>query len=129
MDDQFEPSSNDGSEIQPSSGAGSLLPFEDLVAPQPLAPDPPPSARVFAFGSILLGGLLGALIGYGVGDLLGGTENWAAVGGLIGGLIGAIGVAVVANLALRAMNEWKAVEHPEADPVEADSARADPEQN
>jgi hypothetical protein len=101
-------------DLEPIGSDGSLLPFDDLVAPQPLAADPPAPARFLAFGSILVGGLLAGLIGYGVGDLLGGTETWAAAGGLIGGVTGAVGVAVVANLTLRAMNEWRAVEHPEA---------------
>ncbi len=108
-------------EIEPVDGSGDLLPFEDLVAPQPIDADPPASARVFAFAAILVGGLLGALIGFGVGDLLGGTENWSAVGALLGGLTGAVGVAVVANLTLRAMNEWRAVQHPEAVVTEPES--------
>jgi hypothetical protein len=31
-------------------------------------------------------------------------------------LTGAVGVGVVANLTLRAMNEWKVVQHPEEEP-------------
>jgi len=101
-------------EIEPRDDDNSLLPFQDLVAPQPIRAAPPSGARWLALASILIGGALGAAVGYGVGDLMGGTSNWAAVGSLLGGLTGAIGVGVVANLALRAMNEWHAVKHPEA---------------
>lgn len=102
-------------EIEPTRDDNSLLPFQDLVAPEPIRATPPAKARWFAFASILLGGTLGAAVGFGVGDVMGaGSANWSAVGALLGGLTGAVGVGIVANLALRAMNEWKAVEHPEA---------------
>lgn len=101
-------------EIEPAPDDGNLLPFQDLIAPQPIKATPPPNARWFAFAAILLGGLLGAGVGFGVGDVMTGSSTWAAVGALLGGLTGAVGVGVVSNLALRAMNEWKAVEHPEA---------------
>lgn len=101
-------------EIEPTSDSNSVLPFQDLVAPQPIKSTPPPTARWLAFAAILLGGGLGAALGFGIGDIMGGSSEWGAVGALLGGLTGAIGVAVVANLALRAMNEWRAVEHPEA---------------
>ena len=102
-------------EIEPSDPERSLLPFDDLVAPAPMDAAPPTSARVLAFAGILVGGLLGGLVGYGVGELMGGSSTWAAVGGLLGGLTGAIGVGVLANLTLRAMNEWKSVSHPEGE--------------
>lgn len=89
------------------------MPFQGLEAPAPLAADPPPVARWLAFVAILFGGMLAGMVGYGVGDLLGQSSNWAAVGGLLGALTGAVGVGVIANLTLRAMNEWQAVEHPE----------------
>ncbi len=101
-------------EIEPSDGNHDLLPFEDLAVPEPIDSAPPASARWLAFVAILLGGGLGAVVGYGVGDLMGGSSTWAAVGALVGGLTGAAGVGVVANLTLRAMNEWHAVDHPEA---------------
>ncbi len=106
-------------EIEPTRDDNALLPFQDLDAPQPIRAAPPPAARWFAFASILLGGGLGAAVGFGVGDVMGaGSSNWIAVGSLIGAITGAVGVGVVANLTLRAMNEWKAVEHPEAASVE-----------
>ncbi len=102
------------------------LPFEGLRAPEPVDATPPTSARFLALGAILLGGLLGGLIGYGIGDVMGstgtettqatgGNESWAAIGAVIGAVSGALGVGVVASLALRAMSEWKAVTHPEDD--------------
>ena len=105
MDDELEPVADDRS----------VLPFDDLAAPEPLDASPPTAARWLAFAGVLVGGLLGGMVGYGIGDIMGGSTTWAAVGGLLGGLTGAIGVGVVANLTLRAMNEWRAVEHPEDD--------------
>ncbi len=92
----------------------SPLPFDGLVAPEPLPSSPPESARWLAFAGILIGGLLGGLIGYGTADLLTGSDIWAAVGGLVGGIGGAIGVGIVSSLTLQAMNEWRAISHPEA---------------
>ncbi len=89
------------------------MPFDGLVAPAPLAPDPPPTARYGAFAAIAIGGLLGFGIGYGVGDLLGSSSTWAAVGAIIGAVTGSVGVGIVANLTLRAMGEWNEVKHPE----------------
>ena len=112
-------------EIEPADERPTPLPFEDLHAPAPLASDPPAGARWLAFVLILVGGGLGAMVGYGIGDLMGGSSTWAAVGALLGGLTGAIGVGVVANLTLRAMNEWKAVEHPEKELSAGERRRRD----
>jgi hypothetical protein len=100
-------------EATSAPSASSPLLFHDLSAPQATDPTPPVGARVLAFGSILLGGLLGALIGYGTADLMAESSVVAALGGLIGAAAGAIGVGVVASLTLRAMNEWHATQHPE----------------
>ncbi len=100
-------------DIEPAGRDRTPLPFEDLAVPEPLTADPPAGARLAAFGSILLGGVLGALVGYGVGDVMFRDGTWAAVGALAGALTGAVGVGVVANLTLRAMGEWNAVQHPE----------------
>lgn len=91
------------------------LPFASLHAPQPLPAAPPTTARWLGFLAIIVGGLLGALIGWGTGDVLGGSDLWAAFGALAGAVFCAVGVGVVAALTLRAMNEWNAVHHPEAD--------------
>lgn len=120
-DDSAEPLNDGGTAdtnttddgLEPVLGDRAPLPFEDLAAPEPLAADPPPVARWGAFVLILIGGALGGLVGYGVGDVMYDDSTWAAVGALIGGLTGAIGVGVIANLTLRAMNEWEAVKHPE----------------
>lgn len=109
-----QPPPGDGPGLVPSVDAP-LLPYRDLRAPRPAPAAPPTGARWLAFAGILLGGLLGGLIGWGVADLLAGGAVWPAVGGLVGGVAGAVGVGVVAGLTLRAMNEWRAVRHPEAE--------------
>lgn len=109
-----DPVADAGSDVVPGGRADVDL-FPGLRAPQPSAPDPGTPPRVLAFASILLGGLLGGLIGYGIGDLLWSTRFPVAALTLIGALVGAVGVGVLANLTLRAMSEWNAVEHPEAD--------------
>lgn len=70
-------------------------------------------ARILAFSAILLGGLFGGLIGYGFTDLqcTDGCPTLAGGMGLLGAVIGAAGVGVVAVLALRAMGEWRTVQH------------------
>ncbi|MDH3680610.1 MAG: hypothetical protein OEV40_11735 [Acidimicrobiia bacterium] len=102
------------SEIESRPDDSPLL-YTDLDAPKPSDADPPPQARWLAFGSILLGGLLGGLIGYGTGDLMSSSSVIAALGAVGGAALGALGVGVVAGLTLRAMNEWHAVEHPESE--------------
>ncbi len=71
---------------------------------------PPVSARVLAVASIIISGVCGGLIGYAVTNLQ--CEDdcpWLATGiGSASALLAAIGVAVVAVLALRAMAEWNA---------------------
>ena len=71
---------------------------------------PSTGARVLAFVAILVGGLCGGLIGYGFADLqcTGDCTSLAGAAGLLGAAIGAIGVGIVAILALRAMGEWAA---------------------
>ncbi|MDH3294699.1 MAG: hypothetical protein OER95_10325 [Acidimicrobiia bacterium] len=101
--------------LEPRSDAGLSLPFHDLEAPAPIEPAPSTPIRWLAFAGVLLGGLLGALVGYGIGDVLYPDSLGAEVGALLGGMTGAIGVGVLANLTLRAMNEWNTAGHPEAD--------------
>ena len=78
--------------------------------PDDYAPSALPSqgARVLAFVSILLGGLCGGLIGWALVDLqcTGDCGLLAGGAGLLGAVVGAVGVGVVAVLALRAMAEW-----------------------
>jgi hypothetical protein len=74
---------------------------------------PSTGARVLAFVAILVGGLFGGLIGYGFTDLQC-TDDCAGLAagmGLLGAVVGAVGVGVVAVLALRAMGEWRTVQH------------------
>lgn len=77
---------------------------------------PPVVARVLAFVAILFGGLCGGVIGASVTDVQcqGDCSQPAAIGGLIGAVTGASGVAVVSVLALRAMGEWRTIEHGQA---------------
>jgi hypothetical protein len=69
---------------------------------------PSTGARVLAFVAVLFGGLCGGLIGYGFMDLqcTGDCTVLAGGAGLLGAVIGAVGVGIVAVLALRAMAEW-----------------------
>ncbi len=70
---------------------------------------PPTGARVLAFAAILVGGLCGGLIGYGFMQLQCADDDCTVLAGafgLLGAVIGAVGVGVVAVLALRAMAEW-----------------------
>ena len=68
---------------------------------------PPVSARVLAFGSILLGGLTGGLIGAAFARLGGFGGATAGLVLLLSALLCAGGVAVVAVLTLRALGEWE----------------------
>jgi predicted lipid-binding transport protein (Tim44 family) len=99
-------------------------PPTDDYAPTAL---PSTTARVLAFASILLGGLCGGLIGWSLVDLscTGDCGVTSGLAGLGGAIIGAVGVAVVAVLALRAMGEWRTVQHRQAagSPPEAGTAR------
>jgi hypothetical protein len=74
------------------------------------------AARVLAFIAILVGGACGGVIGAAVVDVQcqGDCTNSAAIGGVVGAITGAAGVAVLAVLALRAMGEWRTIEHGKA---------------
>ena len=90
------------------------MPDEPRTGPESALP--PVVARVLAFVAILVGGLCGAIIGAAVVDVqcAGDCTTQASLGGLVGAVIGALGVAVVAVLALRAMGEWRTIEHGQA---------------
>lgn len=87
--------------------------------PPDYAPTSLPStgARILAFVAILVGGLCGGLIGYGFTDLqcTDGCSGLAGGMGLLGAVLGAVGVGIVAVLALRAMGEWRNVQHRDED--------------
>jgi hypothetical protein len=76
---------------------------------------PPVGARVLGFVAILLAGLCGGVIGYAFVDLqcTGDCGVLTGLGALAGAVIGAVGVAVVVVLALRAMGEWRTIQHEE----------------
>ncbi len=96
----------------------------------PYAPSALPStgARVLAFAAILVAGLCGGLIGYAVVDLQcsGDCTTAAGVGGLVGAILFAVGVGVVAILALRAMGEWRVIQHRSTANEEADGSGRPP---
>ncbi len=112
-DDPPNPDDDPGA-LQRRDDRSPLL-YTDLEAPEPADPTPPTIARWLAFASILTGGLLGGMIGYGTADLMVSSSVIVTLGGLVGAVAGAVGVGVVAMLTLRAMNEWKSVEHPESE--------------
>ena len=87
-------------------------PPDDGYAPSAL---PSTGARLLAFSAILLAGLCGGLIGYAVVDLQceGDCTTPSGVGGLVGAVVFAVGVGIVAILALRAMSEWRVIQHRE----------------
>lgn len=98
----------------PRTAAPGASPAGDEYAPSAL---PSTFARALAFVSILVGGLCGGLIGWSLVDLTcEGDDCGVAAGlaGLAGAVIGAGGVAVVAVLALRAMGEWRTIQHRQA---------------
>lgn len=96
----------------------SLADVTDVDAPEevpagPASALPPVVARVLAFVAILVGGACGGVIGAAVVNIQcqGDCSDPAALGGLMGAIVGAAGVAVVAVLGLRAMGEWRTIEH------------------
>lgn len=81
----------------------------DSGSPEERSALPPKGARWLAFASILIGGLCGGLIGFAYIDLQceGDCALWTGLGALVGAIAGAVGLAVVAILTLRAMEEWR----------------------
>lgn len=65
-------------------------------------------ARALAALAILVGGTCGALIGYSFAELqcTGDCTLWKGIGLVVGALFASVGVAIVAVLTLRAMDEW-----------------------
>lgn len=76
---------------------------------------PSRGARILAFLAIITGGICGGLIGFSVTRLqcAGDCATNKSLGGLVGAVAGALGVAVIAVLALRAMGEWKTIQERE----------------
>jgi hypothetical protein len=72
-------------------------------------PGPSRAAFVIAYLGVVVSGLLGAAIGYGLVDAScrGDCTVPKAIGAIVGAIAAAVGVGVVAVLALRAMAEWR----------------------
>lgn len=111
-DDGPTPNGDDHGELAPSAAAmpARLDPERLPVAAIPAA-TPSKPVRALAFASIVIAGVCGGLIGYAFTDLQcdDGCTAAAGIGGVIGAVIGAAGVAIVAVLVLRAMDEWETV--------------------
>ncbi len=82
---------------------------------RPLSALPSPAARVAAFAAILVGGFAGGLIGYTLVKLQcdGDCALPLGIGSFVGAVVAAGGMAVVAILVLRALGEWREIEHRE----------------
>jgi hypothetical protein len=97
----------------------------DVSGPEPkLSALPTARARVLAFVAIIVAGLAGGMIGWSFADLqcTGDCGTASGVGAIVGGTTAAVGVAVVAVLALRAMGEWRRIQesaHPDDAPPNA----------
>ncbi|MBS1847711.1 MAG: hypothetical protein JST73_05490 [Actinobacteria bacterium] len=72
----------------------------------------PRNVRILSFASICAGGLLGGLIGWAFIrlEVHGNTTIPQALGAFVGAVAAALGIAVVATLVLRAVNEWRSIE-------------------
>jgi hypothetical protein len=81
---------------------------EDELPAFDTGPGPPRAAFLIAYAVVVLSGLFGAAIGYGLVDASRGSssvDRW--IGAVVGAVVAAVGVGVVAVLALRAMAEWR----------------------
>jgi hypothetical protein len=72
----------------------------------------PRQVRILSFAAICAGGLLGGLIGWAFVRLQvsGDSSVPEALGALVGAVVCALGIAVVATLVLRAVNEWRTIQ-------------------
>lgn len=93
--------------VEPRTPPGPALAAEGAPTAVPSV-----AARVVAFVAILAAGAAGAFIGWAFVDLQtdGDAALASAVGALVGAVIAASGVGVVTVLALRAMDEWRALQ-------------------
>ena len=83
-----------------------------MTAPAPESALPSVAARALAFVAVLIGGACGGVIGWALTDLqYKNNHALAGVGILVGALAAAAGTAVVAVLVLRAMTEWRSIQH------------------
>jgi hypothetical protein len=74
-----------------------------------VGPGPSRAAFLIAYLAVVVSGLFGAAIGFGLVDAScrGDCAVPKAVGAIVGAITAAVGVGVVAVLALRAMAEWR----------------------
>jgi hypothetical protein len=81
---------------------------DNVHAVQPHTPLASVNARIAAFVAILIGGALGGVIGYSTTNKLcsGSCTVPNGLGMIVGTTVAALGVAVIATLALRASTEW-----------------------
>ncbi len=79
-------------------------PTSDLTSAAPST-----TARILALAAIVVAGACGGLVGHAVTDLQCTDDCPALAGsmGLLGAVLAAVGVGIVAVLALRAMAEWR----------------------
>lgn len=68
-------------------------------------------ARALAAVAVVISGICGALIGNSFVELQcsGDCTTWRGIGLVSGALIASVGVAIVAVLTLRAMDEWQTI--------------------
>lgn len=83
----------------------------DVMAEQTVTAVAPRQIRILSFAAICAGGLLGGLIGWAFVRLENPSNSDVvqALGALVGALACALGIAVVATLVLRAVNEWRTI--------------------
>jgi hypothetical protein len=75
-----------------------------------VGPGPSRAAFLIAYLGVVVSGLFGAAIGFGLVDAQchgGDCTVPKAIGAIVGAICAAVGVGVVAVLALRAMAEWR----------------------
>jgi hypothetical protein len=97
------------------------------------APSPTPpkvalsrGATIGAFTAVVVAGLLGGTIGAGLVNVSSDDAGaWIVLGAVIGAAIGAGGVAVVAVVMLRAMQEWESHQRQAPRPGALDASAAD----
>lgn len=103
---------NDGADSPPSAGRPAASAAADPVpSPQDTAA-PSVRARVLAFLAIVAAGAAGGFIGWAFVDLQCEDDCTVLAGviGLVTAVAAAVGVGIVAVLALRAIGEWKSTQ-------------------
>jgi hypothetical protein len=96
-----------------------------VVSPKRLSALPSARIRVIAFAAVMIAGVAGGLIGWSFVDIqcTGKCTTASGVGAVVGGGMAAIGVAVVAVLAMRAMGEWRRIQLEDQPGAASESSR------